>query len=344
MIKHFLVVGVLSLMSLNVFGWGSLGHKTSGKVAWALLDQDTRAKVLTMLNGDDIAAAAVWPDVARGNAEWKFSIWFHFEKAPDNFTYLDNLKRQDPGLRRLGGLIEALYVAEDVIKNPASTAEDKAIALKFVIHCIGDIHQPLHTGRPEDMSGNKVPIKWLGADTNLHAVWDSQIIYLGHKDILTPQGQNFWFESDPAANDSAQNYANFLLNKFKDYRPDPSMFVRYDDWMQESMVPRKDAYDFKSLSEQDYTAKFLDTVDERIYKAGLRIAFVLKRLVNQEPTTEPLTLLRRAIENVVGDFTQFVILKPRPPANPPTQPTQPNQPNQPNPQPEPQPVPEPQPN
>ena len=108
MIKHFLLAGVLSLISINVFAWGSLGHRTAAKVAWAYLDQDTRAKVLTMLNGSDIASAATWPDQARGTPEWKYSIWFHFEKAPDDVNYLDNLKRQDPGLRRLGGLIEAL--------------------------------------------------------------------------------------------------------------------------------------------------------------------------------------------------------------------------------------------
>jgi hypothetical protein len=348
MIKHFLVVGVLSLLSLNVFGWGSLGHRTTGKVAWAFLDQDTRTKVLDMLNGGDIADAAVWPDQARGNAEWKFSIWFHFEKAPDNVSYLDNLKRQDPGLRHLGGLIETLFVAEDVIKNPNSTKEEKAIALKFVVHCIGDIHQPLHTGRPEDMSGNKVPMKWLGADTNLHAVWDSQMIYLGHKNILNPQGHSR-AEVDATANDTAQNYANYLVEKYKDFKPDPSMFGRYDDWMHESMVPRKDAYDFRSLSEQDYTNKFIDTVDQRIYFAGLRIAFVLKRLVNQEPSTEPLDTLRHAIESIVGDFTQFVILKPRPvnpnpnpnPTNPDPANPQPTQPSNPDPQPTPTPVPNP---
>jgi len=336
MIKHFLVAGVLSLISINVFGWGSIGHRASAKVAWAYLDQETREKVLTMLNGGDIAAASTWPDSARGKPEWKFSIWFHFEKAPDNVTYLDNLKSQDPGLRRLGGLLEALYVAEDVVKNPESTVEDKAIALKFVVHCIGDIHQPLHTGRPEDMSGNKVPVKWLGSDTNLHAVWDSQMIYLGHKKVLNPSASNFWFEADASSNDSAQNYADYLVTKFKDYKADPALFVKYDDWMHESMVPRKDAYDFKNLNEQEYTDKFLETVDQRIFLAGLRIAFVLKRLVHQEPVTEPMTILRRAIENIVGDFTQFVVLKPRIPAAKP--------PQQPNPvQPVPQPVPEPEP-
>jgi hypothetical protein len=312
MIRHFLVLGVLSLLTVNAFGWGSIGHRTSAKVAWGVLDKDTQAKVLTMLNGGDLSDASVWPDSARARPEWKFSIWFHFEKAPDDVTYLENLKSQNPD-RRSGGLIEALYVAEDVVKDPKSTIEEKAIALKFVVHCIGDIHQPLHTGRPEDMGGNKIPVKWMGRDTNLHAVWDSQIIYLGHREILNPQ-QSWWTE---AANDSTQNYANYLLTKFKNFKPDASLFAKYDDWMHESMAPRKEAYDSKNLSEEEYTAKFLDTVDMQMYLAGLRIAYVLKRLVNKEPSTNPLDTLRHAIVNIVGDFTKYLILKPRPnPASP----------------------------
>jgi hypothetical protein len=319
MIKHFLVVGVLSLITIqNAFGWGSLGHKTSAKIAWAYLDKNTQEKVLEMLNGGDLSEASVWPDAARANPEWKFSMWYHFEKAPDNFTYLDNLKRQDDRTRKLGGLLEALYIAEDVIKNPASTKEDKAIALKFVVHCIGDIHQPLHTGRVEDNSGNKIPMKWLNLETNLHAIWDSQIIYLGRKDVLA----NNSFLSDGTA-DSSLNYANFLMKKYKDFNVTPELFERYDDWMHESMVPRADAYNFKDETPQQYTARFVDVVDLRIYLAGLRIAHVLKRLVYNEASTQPLETLRRAIVEIVGDFTQFVALKPRFTTAQPPKPTEP---------------------
>lgn len=319
MIKHFLVVGVLSLITIqNAFGWGSLGHKTSAKIAWAYLDKTTQSKVLEMLNGGDLSEASVWPDAARANPEWKFSMWYHFEKAPDNFTYLDNLKRQDDRTRKLGGLLEALYIAEDVIKNESSTQEDKAIALKFVVHCIGDIHQPLHTGRVEDNSGNKIPMKWLNLDTNLHAIWDSQIIYLGRKDVLGNTG----FPDDTAA-DSALNYANFLMKKYKDFQVTPELFDRYDDWMHESMVPRADAYNFKDETPQQYTARFVDVVDKRLYLAGLRIAHVLKRLVYKEPSTQPLDTLRRAIVEIVGDFTQFVALKPRLITAQPPKPTEP---------------------
>ena len=304
--KHFLMVAILSLFSQAVWSWGALAHKASADVAWSYLDSDTRAKVSALLNGGNIADASVWPDAARANAEWKFTIWFHFEKAPDNYTYLDNLKRQDDYTHKVGGLIEALYVAEDTLKNENATSVDKENALKFVVHFVGDIHQPLHTGRIEDNSGNKIPVKWLGMDTTLHSIWDSQMIYLGHKDVLQ--------DTSATAGDQSQAYANYLVTKFKDLKPSPDMFLRYDDWMHESMVPRKDAYDYKDESEQNYTNRFLDIVDKRVYLAGLRIAWTIKRLVNKEQPTEPLAMLRKAIVDIVGDFNAFVSLKPRLPA------------------------------
>lgn len=300
--KHFFTITLFLMISQQAWSWGAVAHKASAKIAWAHLDDETKSKVSVLLNGGSVSDASVWPDAARANKEWKFTLWFHFEKAPDNYTYLDNLKRQDDKTRKLGGLLEALYVAEDTLKDPAATPLDKENALKFAIHFVGDIHQPLHTGRVEDNSGNKIPVKWLGMDTNLHSVWDSQMIYLGHKDVL----------ADPSAGgDQSLAYANFLMAKFKDFKPSPEMFQRYDDWMHESMIPRKEAYDLKDLSEQEYTNKFLDTVDARVYMAGLRIAWMLNRFVKQDAPTDPLMQLRKAIIEIVGEFSEFVSLKPR---------------------------------
>lgn len=301
--KSFLAIVLCALMPTQAWSWGALGHKAAARIAWAYLDQQTQNEVTTILNGGNIADAAMWADAARAKPEWKFTIWYHFEKAPDNYTYLDNLKRQDDKHRKLGGLIEALYIAEDTLKDPNATRIDQENALKFAIHFIGDIHQPLHTGRVEDNSGNKIPIKWLGFDTNLHSVWDSQMIYLAYKNQFVN-----------TAADHSQVYADILLNKFKDIMPTPGLFVRYDDWMHESMVPRADAYTYKDESEQAYTNRFIDIVDKRIFMAGLRIAFAIKRYTSNKAVTEyadPIETLRKAIVNIVGDFTEFVSLKPK---------------------------------
>lgn len=303
--KYFMVIGTLLLFSVQGWSWGSLGHKASAKVAWQFLDQNTRNQVTELLGETSFADASVWADAARGNNEWKFTIWYHFEKAPDNMTYLDNLRRLDEPARQTGGLIEALYVADETMRDPRASRLDRENALKFAIHFVGDIHQPLHTGRPEDNGGNKIRVSWLGRDVSLHSIWDSQIIYLAHRDLLAQA-------TDVSGDrDQAQLYADYLMTKFKNFRPTPNLFVRYDDWMHESMDPRAQAYEHRDESEESYTRRFADTVDERIYLAGLRIAYMTKRMLKRERPTQPLQQLRSAIVSIVGNFTEFVSLKPR---------------------------------
>lgn len=305
--KAILVILLSSMISIQAWSWGALGHKTSARIAWSILDRETQNKVTAILNGGSITDAATWADAARPNQEWRHTIWYHFEKAPDNVTYLQNLERQSDKYRKLGGLIEALYISEDIFNDSTATRIDRENAMKFVIHFVADIHQPLHTGRVEDNSGNKIPVKWMGFDTNLHSVWDSQMIYLAYKDQLSIVGV-----------DQSKVYSEILLEKFKEIRPTPDLFTRYDEWMHESMIPRADAYTYKDENEHDYTARFINVVDKRIYMAGVRIAYMIKRLVNLPTaveTIDPITTLRKSIISIVGNFTEFVSLKPRLPNN-----------------------------
>ena len=64
------------------------------------------------------------------------------------------------------------------MKDKKSTKEDKIIALKFLVHLIGDLHQPLHVGNGKDRGGNDIKVKWFGEATNLHNVWDEKLINL----------------------------------------------------------------------------------------------------------------------------------------------------------------------
>lgn len=296
-----IVISIICLFQQKIYAWGALAHRASAEIAWQVLDIDTKKKINAILQNEDFIQSSTWADSARGNPEWKFSIWYHFEKAPDNYTYLDNLKRQDSKTHQLGGLIEALYVAEDMLLKPQTTAEEKSIALKFIIHLVSDIHQPLHTGRVEDNSGNKIPVQWLGQQLNLHQIWDSQIIALGHKDILDPLDYK----------KSATLYAEFLLKKNQHFIPEDRLFLKYDDWMHESMVPRADAYLFKDESEEKYTQRFLNAVDDRVFISGIRMAHVIHRLLQKENQTSPMIQLKDAIISIVGDFYNFVSLKPR---------------------------------
>jgi hypothetical protein len=64
------------------------------------------------------------------------------------------------------------------LKNKDLPQENKLMYLRLLIHIVGDIHQPLHVGRPDDLGGNKIKVLWFNDPANLHQVWDDRLIEL----------------------------------------------------------------------------------------------------------------------------------------------------------------------
>ncbi len=93
------------------------------------------------------------------------------------------------------------------MRDPNASREEKALALKFIVHIVGDVHQPLHAGNGEDRGGNDVKVRWFGEETNLHSVWDSKLIesrnlsyteyshWLGRE--INPEQTIAWWTADP---------------------------------------------------------------------------------------------------------------------------------------------------
>lgn len=306
---------VTQTYSLKAQAWGTVGHYTSAQIALNILtDQNSPAlnDIKKILKNDDFVEASVWADEARASTteNWKATSWYHFEKIEDNEQYVPHLKTQTPVDRENGGTLQAIMASETMLLDPNATDDDRVHALKFLIHFIGDIHQPLHTGPVDDHGGNKVTVKWLGVKMNLHRIWDSEIIALGHKDILTVGTKT----------EQIEKYARYLQEKFKSKAFVDQNIVRYDDWIKESMVPRKPAYTYKGEDANKYTARFLNIVDERIYLAGLRIAYTLNRIFpgyvgpNMVTTKglQTVAQFRKEVMNIVGDFTKIIQLRPAP--------------------------------
>lgn len=299
--SRMLLLSVFMMCTQQAWSWGELGHKTSAQIAWELLDLDTKQQISQILKDKTLSDSSTWADAARSKPEWKFTAGYHYEGIEDNINYLDQLSQMNPADQKIGDLIQALFVAEDLFQDTKATDADRENTLKFITHFIADIHQPMHTGRIEDKGGNNIKIKWMGLKSNLHQIWDSQIIYLGHEDFLK--------NNDLPT--QVQNYSDYLLKKFHNLEVVPTAStVRYDGWVTESMLPRIDAYKYKNDDEKTYTARFLEFTDQRMYMAGVRIAETLYRMIHREKRSEPLETLKQQIIKVVGDFYQFVSVKP----------------------------------
>lgn len=284
-----------------VWAWGALGHRTVGSVAEEFLSPSLKREISKYLHEESLAEAATWADEIKAKpAQWSHTNAYHFESVPDGKSYLQSKKSMSVSERKQGGTIEALLEAQRVFLSPGSTHQQKTLALKFIVHFVGDIHQPLHSGRPEDSGGNKIPIRWNGQSTNLHAVWDTLILQEAYQDIS--RGQDHFI--------SDKEYAQYLIEKYIDGTPVKNL-DDFNGWLAESISYRVSIYRYKDESESAYTRRFISVVDSRIYKAGVRLASVLTRLLKKQAPTRPQMNLRLALEKLSGPLKTYIFLRPR---------------------------------
>lgn len=296
----FAISLAINLTPQKSFAWGSLGHKVTGQVAENMLLPKVKQRVREVLDGQTLPAVTNWADSLKQFPEWKFAVWYHFEKIVDNGDYLETLNGYTQDRRRLGGIVTVILESEKVYLNPNSTKEEKQVALKFLTHFIGDIHQPLHTGRPDDNGGNKISKDWNGQQVTLHSVWDTFLLLQGHPNFIQDQSAS-----------TEIPYANYLMQKFQNLPVDQVHIDDTNAWLEESLNLRNAVYQYKDEDEAKYTARFIDSVDERLYLSGLRMANFINNMIAKEQQPKVRVSLRSAIESIAGSISDFISLKPR---------------------------------
>ena len=199
------VIAAALAMPVPAHAWGQLGHRVIGELADARISGKTRAEIALILGEEDLAEASTWPDEQRSNSApfWqKEADPFHYVTVPQGRTC------DEVGAPADGDALSALARFAATVRNPDAPRADRALALRFIIHIVGDLHQPLHAGNGTDRGGNDLKLRWFGQDTNLHAVWDTRMIegkglsyseysaWLGRR--IGPDETIAWWTADPA--------------------------------------------------------------------------------------------------------------------------------------------------
>lgn len=169
------ITAVAALAALLIpspaFAWGKTGHRVVATIADTQLSGLARAQVQQILGyGESLDEAANWPDEMRsapGEFWQKTATPWHYVTL--NGTVYDHAPPE-------GDALEALGRFSKTLQDPNASRADKQLALRFVVHLVGDLHQPLHVGKCCDKGGNDVKVTWFGKPTNLHAAWDSELV------------------------------------------------------------------------------------------------------------------------------------------------------------------------
>ncbi len=164
-------LGIFLCLTLPAYGWGPEGHNLVARLAAAHLTPQAAAKVKEILGADtSMASISSWADqIRRSRAET--GPW-HYIDIPIDKPHLDMARDCPKG----DCVLTKIKEFEKVVVDPAAAPEKRKEALMYIVHFVGDMHQPLHCSDNGDKGGNDVKTEFAGRNGNLHSVWDSGLL------------------------------------------------------------------------------------------------------------------------------------------------------------------------
>lgn len=235
--------------------WGPTGHRVVGEIATDYLKSSTKRKIKKLLDGQSLAYVSTFADEIKSDSRYKkFETW-HYINIPLDADY--NAEKRNEN----GDLVSAIEYCISIITNSESSKDDQAFYLKLLVHFIGDLHQPMHVGLEEDKGGNDFKVYWFRKDSNLHRVWDSDMID-GNK----------------------MSYTEFAINRYYFSKKEIKNIKQGNvvDWVNE--VHQVTAKVYASAKPGDYLSyrysyDYFSIAEMQLHKAGIRLASVLNDIL-----------------------------------------------------------------
>ena len=275
MFKKSVALLALICAPYSLLAWGVLGHRAVARIAENHLTPTARREVARILGPETLPLVSTWPDEIRSDPQFSSTGPWHYlnvatgldfpafvaqltaAPAPTPEAPAPPAATAAPTAAPTNAYTALLQVRKD-LKDPKKTLEEKRFALKFLVHLVGDVHQPLHVGHAEDKGGNDIKVTWRSRDeTNLHSVWDGALV----------EYPGFTFTEMAAAYDHA------TPAQIKQWQQD-SMTT----WLFESYQLCPPIYASAVTNPKfdwHFYPTFGPTVEQQVLKAGIRLAGVL---------------------------------------------------------------------
>jgi hypothetical protein len=257
----------------QAFAWGPTGHRVTGHIAEKHLDKGIRKEIQRILKGESLSRVSTWADEIKSEPEtYSFTYNWHFTDWPDH--------AHDHEENGEGSLIRAIHDQLKVIKDKSASDESKAFALKFLVHLVGDLHQPLHVGNGLDRGGNNCRVLFHGRSTNLHSLWDEGMIEFTK--LSFTEMANYVSQSrskDYIANALKSDVLDWALES-KNIRGKiyPANVIEPEEPISVRSYCRRDVVVTESAIPKlgfEYSYRFVPVMEERLFLGGIRLAKLL---------------------------------------------------------------------
>jgi hypothetical protein len=252
---------LLFYIPLKAICWGQLGHRIVGEIAETYLTAKTKAEIKKILGNESIAMSSNWADFIKSDSTYKYLDPWHYINFEKNLTYdqLKDVLKKDTGAVK--DAYSAIVFLTRQLKKKNLALDKKQTYLRLLIHIVGDIHQPLHVSPVGSTGGNDIKLQWFGQASNLHRVWDSDLI----------EGQQL----------SYTEYSTYLNHTTASQRK-KLQAQPISKWLYDSYVIAQDLH--IELTETNprlgyrYNYDHIKTLNEQLLKGGVHLAGLLNEI------------------------------------------------------------------
>ncbi len=253
--------------------WGPVGHETVAYIAADNLTSTAKRKITAILDQkDNLASISNWADEIRESHQW--TAQWHYIDLPIRKDI--TVKDEEDYCPSSNCVVDQLQIFEGTLGDESKPRSKRLEALKFVVHFMGDLHQPLHCADDSDRGGNEKEVRFKmpgrrghGAKIKLHALWDRLIETRTEEDPrelatelekrITDNEKASW----PTGEEKDWAFESYIIAKtqiYPGFEPGPQDYT-------DTPLPR------------DYYRKMRPIVDQQLEKAGIRLAYVLNEIL-----------------------------------------------------------------
>jgi hypothetical protein len=323
---RFLIVLAAILPRLGL-GWGAINHAATAAIMEQYLTSQARAMLADILGEEKATYSAVYPDKVRGDRRFNKLASYHFVEIPRGFNYANRPNKVEYDSDTI------LRFAPGILKDPKVSRDRKLMMMRYLIHVMGDIHQPLHVGNGVDYGANLCEVNWVDPVTgkvtvkNLHSMWDSGMLeawrakagaefgpgyvvkqVLAHHPLTEEQRAelekgtpNDWYEESIRLRESVYPDAPGWSGKPEE-RPYCFRHPREPRGSKEILPGKASDADLPRI-DRAYLDKHLPEMELQVLKGGVRAARILNEIAKDytgsDPTPEP-------VENVLSEILSTV--------------------------------------
>lgn len=243
----------LGFLSTTAAAYGPEGHLIAGRAAAPMLCQRAASVVAELTGGEDLAGIGLWADRIRSDPAYANAAPWHYINVPDGVRLADAEHPPE------GDVLVAIERFSAGVGDPGLPQSERAEALRFLVHFVVDVHQPLHVGLAGDRGGNAIDLVFRGERTNLHRLWDTHAID--------------W---------TGLSVRDYVRSISSDVRDAGAVSLDPQVWAEESLALRSRVYAYGRAG-QAPSADYLDfaarTTRERLGLAARRLAGTLNSLL-----------------------------------------------------------------